>query len=123
MLRKLNRVTKHHGFLVIDDAFSDDSKPREGSLPHSRVKKYFTLAGFEIVEEAVNTEHADMNHAHEHEKACMAKRIGELSLLHPDKRDLFTSYLDGQIAEYKVLEEEVVCATWLLRKIANSTQA
>jgi hypothetical protein len=41
----------------------------------------------------------------------------ELKIKYPDKSRIFDDYVRKQLDECEVLENEVKCVTWLLRKV------
>jgi len=41
----------------------------------------------------------------------------ELKMKYPDKSKIFDDYVRKQLEECEVLENEVKCVTWLLRKV------
>jgi hypothetical protein len=48
--------------------------------------------------------------------AAIKQCAGELVEQYPEKKALFEGYLDAQERENEILEQEVVCVSWLLKR-------
>lgn len=112
----LKRVVRRDGFILIDDAFCEDGKPRDGYLMRQEVLAAFARNGLELVREEIIGK--DIQKAgNQTNNDCIARRVAELKKAFPDRGNIFDDYLKRQLDECDILENEVTCATWLLRSI------
>jgi len=106
------------GYVILDDCYT---KSEVNYIPNVRMKKEETLhniekAGFRIVDEYIfnSTEIIESN---KQIFRNIQKRAIELIDKYPEKKLLFEAYIHNQHIENEVLENELICVCWLLKKI------
>ena len=119
-LHKLKATIKPGGYLIIEDAFlsknssMDDIKCYyEEYLTEQQWMALFEEAGLELIDTFCDDNQTSDK---ETEMANITARANELIIKHPDKRELFEGYLRRQQNEYDDLDNNLTCATWVLRK-------
>lgn len=113
---RLKKVVGNNGLILIDDAFCEDGTARDGYRTRREIMEIFARNGVELIREAII--------GRDWQKACnaanndsIARRAAELKKSFPDKGTMFDDYVKRQLAECDILENEVTCVAWLLRKI------
>jgi len=112
---KLKETIKPAGYILIDDAYSnnesDDKYPtREICL------KIFNTARVKLVAEKA-IENKEIIAINKFNQEYITKRANELKELHPEKIELFESYIQSQQAECDELEGDLTGVTMLLQVI------
>jgi len=115
-LNVLIKVLKAGGHVLVDDGYiEDDSTVQyDRCLKKSDFYKQIQSAGFEIVGEKIN-EKCISQEVNLLAFDPIEKRVNELIIQHPEMRELFLGYLRSQEYENKMVENELVCGTWLLK--------
>jgi 2-polyprenyl-3-methyl-5-hydroxy-6-metoxy-1,4-benzoquinol methylase len=112
---KLKSTVKSGGYILIDDAYGNDASG--GRYPtRDDWLLFFQNAGVKLLAEWFNEvdEITSINHQ---QQPLIVKRAAELKVKHPDKADLFDSYVKSQQAECDELENELTVVTMLLRVV------
>lgn len=112
MLSSLSKVVRPGGFIVIDDAYSED--PGEYTTL-GMWQRYFESAGCEVVAQ-VKTNLEELVRINEMNQRHIERRAAQLGELHVDLDPLFSSYVADQQAECDALASTLFGVTWLLRK-------
>lgn len=113
---KLKTMVKNGGFIIIDDAFREVHEKIDGYLTHEEVIDIFMKSKLELIEEDI-VANEDLKEINDANNRSIAQRATELKMKYPDKSWLFENYIRKQIEVCKVLENQVKCVTWLLRKV------
>ncbi len=115
LLERVRPCVRAGGFLVLDDACVEDGRPaRPPYLPRADVQRAFARTGWELVEERRGGgADADANRAM---TAHIRHRAEELKAGHPEIASAVEGYVRDQEAACAVLEQDVTCVTWLLRR-------
>ncbi|MFA6670797.1 MAG: class I SAM-dependent methyltransferase [Bacillota bacterium] len=115
-IKKLKKMVRSDGYIIIDDAFCEDDKKAGGYLSHGEAMDIFTKNQVELIEEDLIAEEIleDVNY---NNNKNIVRRAMELKLKYPDKSKIFDDYVRKQLDECEVLENDVKCVTWLLRKV------
>ncbi len=121
-LRLLRKHLKPGGLILLDDGYIED----KSSSSHPQVlgrKKLFDQirqAGLTVRREyRHNSEESSGQHDEEYE--WIVRRCGELGERYPEKKELFDGYVDIQRQEYAVLENDLVCAAFVLEPSSSSS--
>jgi len=102
------------GYVLLDDGYAKEDEASYDVYPyHAQVLEQIEKAGFILIDEYIY-DYSTIRESNEYIYKAIEKRAGELSEQFPAKQHLFQDYLDIQRRENRVLEEEIVCATWLL---------
>lgn len=113
---KLKAMVKNGGYIIIDDAFCEADKQVDGYITHEEVINAFKKNKLELIEESIIGNEA-LKVINDANNRSIALRATELKIKHPEKSWLFDNYIWKQLEECKVLETQVKCATWLLKKV------
>lgn len=115
-LKKLKGMVKKGGLIIIDDAYCENDKKINGYLTHEEVIEIFKQNKVELIQEDLVAEEAqeDMN---ERNNQNIIQRANELKKKYPEKSQIFDDYVKSQLEECEVMENEIICVTWLLRKM------
>ena len=117
-LTALSNNLNPDGIIIIDDGYIEDSS----SFTHPLVLKQNEVlgqihaAGMKLVDETIIPKDKVKNsddsiHVH------LEKRCLELIEMHPNKKNLFQSYILKQEEEKYVLENKIICSTLVIKKI------
>ena len=117
----LRELAKPGGLIVIDDGYTSaptDFPGYETMTSHEEALRQLACHGDEIIEECVYdaSEVVEMNRVYQQRIEDQAAR---LSAAHPELAEAFAAYVEQQRQECELLNEHVVCATWLVRRCEN----
>ncbi|MFW5739251.1 MAG: SAM-dependent methyltransferase [Myxococcota bacterium] len=114
----IRRIVRPGGLIIVDDGWTE----RPCDLPgyatmtsHREVVRQLTSHGDEIVEELVY-EAGDIRRMNALYQARIEAQVQRLSAAHPEHADAFRAYLEREKAENRVLDSDVVGASWVLRR-------
>lgn len=112
----LARSLNERGCVLLDDGFLEDDSPTvyDRCLRRSAFHGQIAAAGFEVAGEDLMSQEA-IEATDRSFYQLIEKRAFELIQRHPESAALFRGYLESQEAENSVLENDLVCGTWLLR--------
>jgi SAM-dependent methyltransferase len=119
-VRHLRRAVRPGGHIIIDDGYAKDEEPLafpgyEYLEKHETLLAQLTSQGDELVRE-VTIPLDEVRQQNRLYTERITGRVRKLSREHPEHRRSFEGYLEREKKECAVLEDHVVCATWLLRK-------
>lgn len=106
-----------NGIFLIDDGYIENNS----NYKHSTIQKQETiieqidLAGMQLIENVIIQKKA-IRDTNEDIFKKLKNRCEELINTHPDKKDLFTKYIESQIEENQRLENKLVCSTMVIEK-------
>jgi hydrogenase maturation protease len=117
---ELRRTVREGGYIVVDDAFlapdaAVDFPGYEHCLSHEEMIARLTAHGDEIVTEHVTDPQATKEQNRRY-MAWIESRARDLAARHPEHEAALDAYLCKERAEIEILENDVVSATWVLRK-------
>lgn len=124
MLRKLKRVIKPGGYILIDEGFLPDNIKQNDVksssyelLSESQWSALFEEEGLELIETDSDKD-TDIPASGDSDTGMefITARANELILKHPEKRELFEGYVQNQQNEYDDIDNTIKCVTWMLRK-------
>jgi cyclopropane fatty-acyl-phospholipid synthase-like methyltransferase len=115
----LQRIKSHiapGGYCLPDDgyALNQEAADRLGYPTRDRAHQAIRDNGYTIVDENVFSR-KDIIESDEKMLRQIEARAAELIAKHPDKRALFEGYIQAQREEGAILEDDLVCVTWLLK--------
>ncbi len=114
-IMKLKETIKPAGHILIDDAYSN-SRFDEKYPTRELCLKIFEKAGVKLVaEKAIDNE--EMSAINRFNQEHIIKRANELKVMHPDKIEMFESYIQSQQAECDELEGDLTGVTMLLQVV------
>ena len=105
------------GYVLLDDVYQRmDGHSAAGDAPdRAAVLQQIHGSSLKIIEEFVY-DHDYLAMSNQAIFAAIQKRAIELETAQPEKKHFFRAYVAQQAHENKVLEEDVECVTWLLKK-------
>jgi cyclopropane fatty-acyl-phospholipid synthase-like methyltransferase len=108
------------GYVVLDDGYLkvETKKGCTRILTKSEFYQQITDAGFSILHEEIFPKDK-LKKTDAMIFSPIEKRIGELVVRYPDKKDLFLDYLRSQEYENDMLENSLITGTWLLQTISK----
>jgi SAM-dependent methyltransferase len=117
----LRRAVRPGGYMIIDDGYAVDEVPQgfpgyEYVESRGKLIAQLTEHGDELVRE-VTVPPGEVREQNRIYTKRIAGRVRRLSREHPEHRDAFERYLNREKRESELLEDHMVCATWLLRKV------
>ena len=121
-LNKLKATVKPGGYILIDEGYLSDEGKREDVRYNNTVfltgrqwDALFEETGLELIE----TVHVGSsgNLDSDWGMAAITARANELVEVHPDKKEIFDGYVRSQQNEYGDIDNNIVCVTWILRKV------
>lgn len=115
-LNIITNVLNAQGYVLLDDGYIDDKSSNSYSrcLRKSDFYGQIFSAGFEVIQEVI----IDKNTIEDSDKSMyesIEKRVTELIIQYPAKKDILLGYLKSQVYENYMLANELVCGTWLLK--------
>lgn len=113
-LIKLSATIKQGGYILIDDAYA-----KAGSNSSYMNKEDWLKAiedtNLELVEDLI-VDSEMFSDLLDDQMANISKRAFELKIKYPEKAQIFDAYLESQLSECEILENDVTGVTMLLRK-------
>lgn len=116
-LNKIENCLSENGYVILDDCYLPDDavSDYDRCLSESDFFNQIEESNFYILEKSIQSPN-DTKEEDDFIYSSIEKRVIELSNIHPEKKDLFDSYLAMQKKENYALEKELQCVTALLIK-------
>lgn len=114
-LNKLSKTIKKDGYVLLDDAYPR-SEFNEIYITKKKWIEIIEKSGYQMVEDLLVDE-SEFSGVLNEQIMCLTKRTNELKEKYPSQTHLFDQYLKSQLAECDELENDVIGATMLLKKI------
>lgn len=121
-ISQLQNCLSDPGYLIFEIAFTPDDKAKiEGMPSESELLDQLEKSNLEIIDKifwakdkikAINREN----------NICINKRVEELKKTYPEQSQIFERYMSNQIDECKLIEDEMVCSTWIMKKTHHFSQ-
>ena len=113
----LTTLTKHlatEGIIIINDAYIEDSSTFQhpAVLPRRELLAQIKQAEMELIDEFTGVAN---NEEYTEQFENIQNRCKELIAEYPEKSSLFENYIQIQVAEYNVMENEVICLIMVLK--------
>jgi cyclopropane fatty-acyl-phospholipid synthase-like methyltransferase len=121
------RETVHPGgYILWDDMYLDegasiDRRGYEHAVSHDETLRLITSHGDRLIREIVFSS-VRMKEMNDFNNACLQKRAAELMEAHPELKNLLEEYLENQLVECDILENQTVGAMWVIQKKVGSRQ-
>ena len=121
-LNKLKSVVRRKGYLLIDDAYlvgeQDDVRYQNYEyLTLPQWKMLFQEADLELIADITYENTIVDDDVNDYNNRMIRKRADELTEKYPDKKDIFEGYVKSQEMECDDLDDVIVGATWLLKRL------
>ncbi|MBN2102915.1 class I SAM-dependent methyltransferase [bacterium] len=117
-LKQIKLRLRPNGHVVLDDGYIPDNVSWQSDmyLSETEMMKQIQRAGF-ICAGQQTMDASFIKKSNRQIYQAIEKRANEFILQYPDKQDILQKYLDAQIRENQILENQLVCVTYLLRRI------
>jgi len=112
---KLKETVKPAGYILIDEAYSKNGSDLKYPTREMCLKT-FDQAGVKLVAEKA-MENEEISAINRFNQEHIINRANELKVLHPDKTEMFESYIQNQQVECDELEGDLIGVTLLLQVI------
>ena len=108
------------GIIIIDDGYIENSSDFAHPLilKQNEVLRQIQTAGMKLIDETIIPKDK-VKDADDSIHVNLEKRCLELIKMHPEKKNLFQSYIRKQEEEKYVLENKIICSTMVIRRAAN----
>ncbi|MDR2542824.1 MAG: class I SAM-dependent methyltransferase [Treponema sp.] len=118
-LSQLKSHLNDGGLIIIDDGYVEDDCKKNylNILIRSELIKQINNAGMELIDEVTTNEIPGINESYENEFKNLQKRCIELSKKFPQDKELFYKYIEEQKEEYRILSNEIIPATFVIKKL------
>ena len=104
------------GYLILEIAFTPDSKDRIEGLPTKKeLLEQLDKSDFKILDK-IFWDINKIKTINKQNNKHITNRIQDLKEKYPDKVKIFEQYMENQIEECKLIENDMICSTWILRK-------
>jgi len=106
------------GLIIIDDGYIDDDCKKDFSniLKKSELISQINNAGMVLIDEVTINEISGIHEKYDNEFANLQKRCMELAEKYPQDKELFFKYVEEQKEEYRILSDEIICATLVIKQ-------
>jgi len=120
-LKKIKSCVKPEGYVILDDGYISASSTiqSESYLSEAEMMRQIQEAGFICVDQQT-MDSSFIRESNQKIYQAIEKRAIELMGQYPDKQDLFEEYLEAQARENQVLENMMICVTYLLKRRLSS---
>ncbi len=115
-ISQLQNSISDSGYLILEIAFTLDQKERIEGLP---AKKELLEQLDKSVLKTIDKIFWDTNKIrtiNNQNNNYINKRIQELKKTYPEQTQIFERYISNQMDECKLIENEMICSTWLMSK-------
>ncbi|MCK4661482.1 MAG: methyltransferase domain-containing protein [Bacteroidales bacterium] len=115
-LLQLKKCILDQGWIIIEIAYTLDSKSKIEGLPSENELITQINDSELVIIDKIIWDVAEIKRINNRNNSLIGERIKKLIALHPDKKKLFKRYMDNQINECSLIENDMICSTWILKK-------
>ncbi len=120
-ISQLQNNISNSGFLILEIASTLNGKERIEGLPTEKeLVEQLNKSDLKIIDKICWSTDTIRIINHENNK-YINQRIEELKEMYPEHILIFDRYMSNQINECNLIENEMICSTWLLKKIPNGS--
>ncbi len=115
-INRLQNCIADSGYLILEIAFTPDNKAKIEGLPtETELLEQLNKSGLAAIDKIywVTDKIRTINNKN---NILINKRIEELKKTNPEQTQIFERYMSNQIDECKLIENEMICSTWILKK-------
>jgi SAM-dependent methyltransferase len=121
-LLQLKNCLAEEGWIIFEVAYTPDDQDRiDGISTESELNRRIDASGLKTIEKVVWDKN-ELKRVNDRNNKSIQAKIAELIEAHPGKAHHFQRYMDNQIKECAEIENDMVCSTWLLRKISRGNE-
>ena len=115
-INRLQNCISDSGYLILEIAFTPDNKAKIEGLPtETELLEQLDKSGLEAIDK-ICWEKEKIRKINNKNNILIIKRIEELKKSNPEQTQIFERYMSNQIDECKLIENEMICSTWILSK-------
>ena len=115
-ITRLQNCISDSGYLILEIAFTPDNKAKiEGIPTEKELLEQLDKSELEIIDK-IYWETDKIRTINNENNIYINKRIEELKKANPEQTKIFDRYMSNQIDECKLIENEMICSTWILKK-------
>lgn len=115
-LIELRKCVSSHGWIVFEIAFTPYSKDKIEGIPHEdELKIHLKESGLKTVA-SLYWDIKDIQKVNHRNNTLIKTRIEQLINKYPQDKELFEAYMQNQLDECRMIENDIVCSTWLLKR-------
>lgn len=115
-INRLQNCISDSGYLILEIAFTPDNKAKIEGLPtETGLLEQLNKSGLEAIDK-IYWETDKIRTINNKNNILINKRIEELKKTNPEQTQIFKRYMSNQIDECKLIENEMICSTWILKK-------
>jgi cyclopropane fatty-acyl-phospholipid synthase-like methyltransferase len=116
-LTTLSGCINKNGIFIIDDGYIENNSDFSHPLIQKKdsLLKQIDSAGMQLIEDDI-IKQDEIKDSDDYIFENLKKRCYELIDKYPDKKELFTNYIQKQVEENDVLENKVICSTLVISK-------
>jgi SAM-dependent methyltransferase len=115
-IQHLENCIQDSGYLILEIAFTPDSKDIIEGLPNKKeLDEQLEKCCLKVLDK-IFWEIDNVIMINKKNNIFINKRVQELVVKYPTKKHLFEHYRDNQIEECRLIEHEMICSTWILKK-------
>lgn len=115
----LRRLVRSGGYIVIEDGFQEDGvadlPQAEGYAGHSETLRQLTACGDVLIREVICPTELSRS-VNQKNTDLIRQRASLVKASHPAFHELIDEYVARQERETKILDSDVTCAIWILRR-------
>ena len=115
-ISRLQNCISDSGYLILEIAFTPYYKAKIEGLPTDKeLLEQLDKSDLKTIDKIIwDTEKIrTINNVN---NIYISKRIEELKKAYPEQTQIFERYMSNQIDECKLIENEMICSTWILKK-------
>jgi len=116
-LTTLSRCINKNGIFLIDDGYIENNSDYSHPLiqKQNSILQQIDSAGMQLIEDDI-IKQENIRDSDDFIFENLKKRCYELIDKYPDKKELFINYIQKQVEENDVLENKVICSTFVISK-------
>ncbi len=115
-ISRLIKCIDANGYCIMEIACTPEGKPRLEGLPTEKELLWQMRESPLQVVDKIYWDIDKIKSINNYNNECINNRISELKEQFPGSIDLFDRYMANQIEECKLIENDMICSTWILRK-------
>ena len=115
-ISQLQNSISDTGYLILEIAFTPDEKERIEGLPTEKeLREQLDKSDLKIIDN-IFWDTNKIRVMNKQNNNHINKRIQELKKNYPEQTRIFERYMSNQIEECKMIENEIICSTWIMKK-------
>ena len=118
-ISRLQNCISDSGYLILEIAFTPDNKKKIEGLPTEKeLLEQLDKSDLAIIDK-IFWETDKIRTINNENNIYINKRIEELKITYPNHTQILERYMSNQIDECKLIENEMICSTWIMKKITT----